>query len=152
MPIVETTEDNIFENKINVILKKIRSGFEINQYVVVSEKELFNKKDSNYSYNNKFRMGNRIKDIRKLKKGDFIVHYVHEIGIYQGIKTLNKNGLMRDYILLEYKDNDKLYVPVEKIDLISKYSSNEGALPKLNKLGSSEWKKQNKELKIESKK
>lgn len=141
LPIVETTEDNIFENKINVILKKIRSGFEINQYVVVSEKELFNKKDSNYSYHNKFRMGNRIKDIRKLKKGDFIVHYVHGIGIYQGIKTLNKNGLMRDYILLEYKDNDKLYVPVEKIDLISKYSSNEGAFPKLNKLGSSEWKK-----------
>lgn len=141
LPIVETTVDNVLENKINVVLKKIRSGFEIDQYIVVSEKELFNKKDSNYVYHNKFRMGNRIKDISKLKKGDFIVHYVHGIGIYQGIKTLNKNGLMRDYILLEYKDKDKLYVPVEKIDLISKYSSNEGAIPRLNKLGSSEWKK-----------
>ena len=119
----------------------MNNGFIFEKYIVISEKELFNKKDTNYIYKAKFRMGNKIRDINKLEKGDYIVHYIHGIGIYQGIKTLNKNGLERDYIMLEYKDHDKLYVPVEKIDLISKYSSKEDYTPVINKLGSSEWAK-----------
>ena len=57
------------------------------------------------------------------------------------MKTITKNGLNKDYLQLEYKGGDKLYIPVEKIDMISKYSSKEGYEPKLNKLGTSEWTK-----------
>ena len=141
LPIVETSIDNIIENKINIVVQKMNSGFEFDNYIVISEKELFNKKDISYIYKTKFRMGNKIRDINKLEKGDYIVHYVHGIGIYQGIKTLKKNGMERDYIMLEYKNHDKLYVPVEKIDLISKYSSKEDHTPTINKLGSTEWAK-----------
>ena len=141
LPIVETSIDNIIENKINIVVQKMNSGFEFDNYIVISEKELFNKKDISYIYKTKFRMGNKIRDINKLEKGDYIVHYVHGIGIYQGIKTLKKNGMERDYIMLEYKNRDKLYVPVEKIDLISKYSSKEDHTPTINKLGSTEWSK-----------
>ena len=64
-----------------------------------------------------------------------------KIGIYNGIKTLNHGNLIKDYIEVVYAGNDKLYIPVEKIDLISKYSGNEGVMPKINKLGGSDWNK-----------
>ena len=141
LDVISTTENEIYENRINIIVKKMNSGFEINNYYVITEKELFNKKEIDYIYRNKYRIGSKIKDITKLKRGDFVVHIYYGIGIYQGIKTLNKNGLEKDYILILYKNDDKLYVPVEKIDLLSKYSSQDGHQPKLNKLGSSEWTK-----------
>ena len=86
-------------------------------------------------------MGTKIRDINKLNPGDYIVHSAYGIGQYIGLKTLTKNGLKKDYLEIVYRDNDKLYIPVEKLELISKYSSNEGLKPRLNKLGSSEWEK-----------
>ncbi len=139
--IVLTNENDIIDNKINIIVKSIKSGFEYKNYVVISEEELYNKKSLQFKYKTNFKIGSKIKDINKLNVGDYIVHYAHGIGRYIGIKTLNKNGFKKDYLELEYKDGDKLYIPVEKIELISKYSSNEGIVPKINKLGSSEWQK-----------
>lgn len=139
--IILTNENEIFKNKINVIQKNILSGFQIDEYVLISEAEIFNKKNVNLKYNSNFRYGTKIRDINKLNIGDYIVHNLYGIGRYLGLKTLTKNGLKKDYIMLEYKDQDKLYIPVEKIELISKYSSNDGVLPKINKLGSTEWEK-----------
>ncbi len=139
--VIITSIDNIIENKINLVVKKINNGYIIGNFVVVSEKELFNKKESGIAYKSNFKMGSKIRDINKLNIGDYVVHFTHGIGIYRGIKTLTKNGLKKDYITIEYKDADKLYIPVEKLELISKYSSNEGAEPKINKLGGTEWAK-----------
>ena len=138
--IVLTNENNIFDDKINLIIKKINSGFIINDYCVISENEIFNKK-TDYKYKNKFRLGTKIRDLNKLNIGDFVVHSAHGIGRYCGIKTLIKNGLKKDYLTVEYKDSDKLYIPVEKMDFINKYSAKEGMIPKLNKLGTTEWQK-----------
>lgn len=139
--IVITNEEDIIDNKINIIIKNISSGYIIDNYVIISEKELYNKKEINYTYKSKFRFGNKVRDINKLEIGDYIVHNVHGIGIYCGIKTLVKNGLKKDYLQLEYKGQDKLYIPVEKLELISKYSASDGTAPKLNKLGGTEWQK-----------
>ncbi len=139
--VIITNINNIIENKINLVVKKINSGYIIKNFVVVSEKELFNKKESGIAYKSHFKMGTKIRDINKLNIGDYVVHVTHGIGIYKGIKTLTKNGLKKDYIMLEYKDADKLYIPVEKLELINKYSSNEGIVPKINKLGGTEWAK-----------
>ena len=139
--IIFTNENNIDESKINVIVKRITKGFKYNKLVVISESELFNKKISNYNYKTNFKMGSKVKDITKLENGDYIVHNMYGIGIYRGIKTLNKNGLTKDYLCLEYMNDDKLYIPVENIDMISKYASKEGVKPKINKLNSSEWEK-----------
>ena len=136
-----TNELQIFENKINLIVKKIVQGFVFDKYVVISENEIFGKKNTNVKYKSKFKLGNKIRNINKLQLGDYIVHNTHGIGRYIGMKTLEKNGLKKDYLTIEYKDNDKLYIPVEKIDLISKYSANDGIVPKLNKLGTLEWEK-----------
>ena len=71
--------------------------------------------------------------------GDYVVHNVHGIGIYNGIKKLTVNGLDKDYIEVFYQGKDKLYIPVEKIDNLSKFSGKEGTVPKINKLGGTEW-------------
>lgn len=139
--VIFTNEDAIVDNKINVIIKNITSGYIIGKYVVVSEKELFNKKSVNAVYKTNFKIGTKVRDINKLEIGDYIVHNVHGIGIYCGIKTLTKNGLKKDYLQLEYKGGDRLYIPVERLELITKYSASDGAIPKLNKLGGTEWQK-----------
>jgi len=139
--VVISSISEIVDNKINLVVKRINSGYIIGNYVVVSEKELFNKKESGVAYKSNFKMGSKIRDINKLNIGDYVVHVVHGIGIYRGIKTLTKNGLKKDYLTIEYKGEDKLYIPVEKLEFINKYSSNEGAVPKINKLGGTEWTK-----------
>ncbi len=137
---VFTNINQIFDKKTNVVVFNINEGFIFNDYVFISENEIFNKKNT-IPYKTNFKYGTKIKDISKLEIGDYIVHNIHGIGKYLGLKTINKNGLTKDYLQLEYKDGDKLYIPVEKIDLISKYSSNDGYIPKINKLGTSDWTK-----------
>ena len=139
--IVITSLNEIIDNKINLVVKKINYGYSIGNFIVISEKELFNKKELNNAYKSNFKIGSKIRDINKLNIGDYVVHVAHGIGIYRGIKTLTKNGLKKDYLTIEYKGEDKLYIPVEKLEFINKYSSNEGAVPKINKLGGTEWQK-----------
>ena len=136
---VITNESQIFKDKVNLIVKPIESGFIFGDYIVISEKELFNKSTNKIKYKNNFKYSTKIRDINKLEIGDYVVHNVHGIGRYLGIKTLTKNNLKKDYLVIEYKGNDKLYIPVERIELISKYSANGGVEPKLNKLGGTEW-------------
>lgn len=138
---VFTNINEIYENKINIVVFKINEGFKFNNYIFISEDEIFNKNSKVIPYKTNFKYGTRIKDVSKLEIGDYIVHNIHGIGRYLGMKTITKNGLNKDYLQLEYKGGDKLYIPVEKIDMISKYSSKEGYGPKLNKLGTSEWTK-----------
>lgn len=101
----------------------------------------FIKKNTKIRYKNNFQYGAKIRDINKLSVGDYVVHNVHGIGKYLGIKTLIQNNLKKDYLIIEYKGGDKLYIPVEKIELISKYSTNDNLEPKINKLGGNEWSK-----------
>ena len=138
--LVFTNENEIFPGKLNIIVKKINGGFITDDYIVITEKELWGKNEEN-SYRTKFKYGTRIKDITKLEIGDYVVHGIHGIGRYDGLKTIIKNGLKKDYLTITYRDNDKLYIPVEKLDLITKYSSGDSSIPKLNKLGSHEWQK-----------
>ena len=139
--IVFTNLNELYKDKINVVVFEFNEGFIFNNYAVISEKEIFNKKDSHVAYKTNFKYGTRIKNINKLEIGDYVVHNTHGIGRYCGIKTIAKNGLNKDYLTVEYKGGDKLYIPVEKIDLITKYSSKEGFEPRINKLGSTEWEK-----------
>ena len=74
--------------------------FKFNNYVFISEQEIFNRKNNNYVYKTNFKIGTKIRDISKLEVGDYIVHIAHGIGRYLGIKSLEKGGLKKDYILL----------------------------------------------------
>ena len=82
-----------------------------------------------------------MRDWNKLNIGDYVVHSAHGVARYAVIKTVSKNGIDKDYLTLEYAGNDKLYISVEKIEFLHKYSSKEGTAPKINKLGGTEWAK-----------
>lgn len=136
-----TDEENLEKGKVNIILKEMNQGFMYEDKVVLTSKELFSYQSVRKKYKTHFKYASKIKDLNKLEVGDYVVHAVNGIGIYNGIKTLNHGNLIKDYIEVVYAGNDKLYIPVEKIDLISKYSGNEGVMPKINKLGGSDWNK-----------
>ena len=124
----------------NIIKEKLTKGFIIDNIVCISENDIGN--HVTYSkYQNNLHIGKKIKSYNDLQKGDYIVHINHGIGIYNGLFTLTKDGITKDYIQLLYDGNDKLYVPVEKINTIYKYSGKDSLKPKINKLNSISWAK-----------
>ncbi len=81
-----------------------------------------------------------ISDLSDLKVGDYVVHVDHGIGLYKGLRQLSVEGATRDFMLLTYQDEAKLYVPLERLDLVEKYrSGGEGARPVLDRLGGTTW-------------
>jgi len=80
-----------------------------------------------------------ISDFRDLKPGDYVVHVDHGIGIFNGLKTIGLQEGSKEFVLLTYQDDAKLYVPVERLDLIQKYSSMGGTRPSLDRLGGTSW-------------
>ena len=79
----------------------------------------------------------------ELREGDYIVHSVHGIGIFDGIVRRDMQGVVKDYIKIKYAGHDVLYVPVTQLDLVSKYigGSSDEVKVKINKMGSPEWQK-----------
>lgn len=136
-----TTPINILKNRINIIQLELNKGFIYNDLILLTETELFNKKVNHAKYKTKFKYSSKIKNINSLEIGDYIVHSLHGIGVYNGIKTLKQGDYLKDYLEILYQGKDKLYIPVEKIELISKYTGKEGIAPKINKLGGTEWQK-----------
>lgn len=125
----------------HIIMKELEHGFILGKYVIISENDIEDVKVTYGVYKNNFHVGKKIKDFNQLEKGDYVVHISHGIGIYQGITTLSVRGVQKDFLTIYYEGTDKIYVPVEKIDLIYKYTCKDGVKPKLNKLGSTNWEK-----------
>ena len=137
---LETDFDNIKNNAINLVDFPMSEGFIYGDYVFISQKEIFKEKITK-KYKTSFKYSSKINDINKLNIGDYVVHIIHGIGIYNGIKNISFDGVEKDYIEVLYLDKDKIYIPVEKIDNLSKFSSKDGVAPKVNKLGGTEWQK-----------
>ncbi len=82
-----------------------------------------------------------LSDFRDLQVGDYVVHVEHGIGQYQGLKEINQGDGNAEFMLLEYAEGARLYVPLTRLDLVQKYRSSEGAKPALNHLGTAAWAK-----------
>ena len=141
MKVVESSFDSIRLGEVNIVENELNQGFIYDNFVVLTSNELFQKVESKKKYNTKFKYSTAIQDINKLEVGDYVVHNVHGIGVYNGIKSLTLNDVTKDYLEVLYQGTDKIYIPVEKIHLLSKYSGREGLVPKVNKLGGSDWQK-----------
>ncbi|HIT24335.1 MAG TPA: transcription-repair coupling factor, partial [Candidatus Faecimonas intestinavium] len=141
MKVVETDFDHIIPDEVNLVSTPLKAGFVYQNYVFLTANELFLVKEKQKKYRTKFKYSSSISDINKLSVGDYVVHNIHGIGVYNGIKTLSLSGVQKDYVEVLYQGEDKLYIPVEKIDLLNKYTGKEGYAPKVNKLGGSEWEK-----------
>ena len=82
-----------------------------------------------------------LSDFRDLQVGDYVVHVEHGIGQYQGLKEINQGDGNAEFMLLEYAEGARLYVPLTRLDLVQKYRSAEGVKPALNHLGTAAWAK-----------
>ncbi len=86
--------------------------------------------------------GSEIHSLSELSPGDYVVHAAHGIGLYEGIRQMNVQGVVKDYLKLQYDKGDTLYVPVTQLDLVSKYiGTKEEVKVKLHRLGGQEWQK-----------
>ncbi|EJY95909.1 transcription-repair coupling factor [Staphylococcus arlettae] len=122
----------------------LSEGFELPymQLVVVTERELFKSKQKKKRKQQKtLSNAEKIKSYQDLKVSDYVVHVHHGVGRYLGVETLEVGGVHKDYIKLQYKGTDQLFVPVDQMDQVQKYVASEDKSPKLNKLGGTEWKK-----------
>jgi transcription-repair coupling factor (superfamily II helicase) len=82
-----------------------------------------------------------LRTLRELQPGDFVSHIDHGVGVYSGLQKLDVNGKLQEAVRIIYKDSDILYVNINSLHKISKYTGKEGTVPKVNKLGSDAWSK-----------
>ncbi len=88
-----------------------------------------------------------LKELRELQIGDFVVHVDHGVGRFSGLTKVEENGRVQESVRIVYKDNDMLFVSIHSLHKISKYTGQEGAAPKISKLGSPEWENKKKKVK-----
>ena len=136
--------DSIEYGEAVITFGNLVKGFECPDFKVsvISDKEVFGeaKKVLPKKKNKKKGVG-KITSFTELKPGDYVVHANHGIGVFKGIKQIDVAGNTRDYLDIVYDKGDKLYVPVDQLDLVQKYIGSEGNTPKINKLGGTEWQK-----------
>ncbi|MBC8034813.1 MAG: transcription-repair coupling factor [Chitinophagaceae bacterium] len=82
-----------------------------------------------------------LRTLRELQPGDYVTHIDHGLGIYSGLQKIETNGRVQEAVRIFYKDNDILYVNINSLHKISKYTGKEGTVPKVNKIGSDAWQK-----------
>ena len=141
LPIVDKNE--ISEGKSQIVVAGYTSGFSLPsvKLVYLTERELFNKRPQRKKRIKTLENAQRLRNYTELKPGDYVVHVNHGIGRFEGIKTLENNGVKRDYITITYQHGDQLFVPADQLSLVQKYVASEGKTPHINKLGGSEWAK-----------
>ena len=141
IPIV--AKDDLVEGQTQIIVDSFASGFTLpkNNLVYLTEHELFNKTSHHRRRVKTLENAQRLRNYNELKPGDYVVHVNHGIGRFEGIKTLENNGVKRDYITITYQHGDQLFVPADQLKLVQKYVASEGKTPHVNKLGGSEWAK-----------
>src|SRR6201997_1630962 len=110
---------------------------------VFGARDLFDESDlvASRPQRSKSKVSAFLSDFRDLQVGDYVVHVEHGIGQYQGLKEINQGDGNAEFMLLEYAEGARLYVPLTRLDLIQKYRSSEGAKPALSHLGTQAWAK-----------
>ncbi len=127
--------------EVMVTYGNLRNGFEYPhiKFVVIAESDIFGREKKKTKKKSTYQ-GNRIQSFQELSYGDYVVHENHGLGIYRGIEKIESNRVVKDYIKLEYAGSGVLYVPATGLDVLQKYADADAAKkPKLNKLGSVEW-------------
>jgi len=131
-----------------IAIGSVGTGFKApgSALVIISEEEVFGERVKRRAPPSK-RLEAFLTQLQDLSMGDAIVHAHHGIGLYRGIQRVTVDGVESDFLLLEYRGGDKLYLPVRRMDLVSKYHGVEGTAPELDKLGGTNWERTKKRVK-----
>ena len=126
-----------------IVVGELLEGFEaeVENLILFGDHDLFDESDLlARPAKSKAKTASFISDFRELKPLDYVVHVDHGIGQFLGVKQMVSEGLTREFMILNYYGDAKLYVPLERLDLIQKHSSGgSGARPQLDKLGGTTW-------------
>ena len=124
---------------VNIQVGRLINGFELaaSSLVVVTEKDIFG--HAKRRAIRKQGKDEKLAHFRDIKPGDYVVHAAHGIGKYIGVETLDVGGIHKDYLHIKYGGDDKLYVPTEQVNLLQKYIGAEGEVPRLHRMGGTEW-------------
>ncbi len=108
---------------------------------VISEEEIFGRRSHRQKKTGRQRARQLMTSLAELKNNDYVVHADHGIGRYLGLTHLQTGTIEGDFLNLQYAGNDKLYLPIERIEKVQKYIGGEGYTPKLDKMGGQGWEK-----------
>jgi len=122
-------------------------GFRLGNVSLYTESDVFGKLHVHRRHRRRRRRQISLRDLRALKIGDFIVHEDYGIGIFMGLEKIQVAGAWQECVLIEYEKGDKLYVGLQNLHLLSKYSAGEGSKAKLSRLGSDKWQQQKERVK-----
>ena len=145
----EMLKDELQKNdRLQVITCDLHEGFidHRQKLAVILDREVFNRKRRDRSGF----LGEQTQPLEgmlDIRDGEFIVHIEHGIGIYRGIEKLTTGGAEKDFVKIEYRDGDEIYIPVDQINLLQRYVGHESRRPRIDKLGSGTWKKVREQVK-----
>jgi transcription-repair coupling factor (superfamily II helicase) len=108
-------------------------------FVLITEDDIFGKKRIRRIKRTSRDLKTEVITPEELKKGEIVVHMEHGVGRYEGLFNLTVNSISQDFIRIVYQDEDKLYLPVDRIEMIGKYIGVDGYTPVLDKIGSKTW-------------
>lgn len=138
----EDLDRELQNGEIMVTHGSLHKGYEypMIKFAVISESDIFGR-EKKKKRKHKVYEGRAIQSFSDLNIGDYVVHENNGLGIYRGIEKLEIDRTVKDYMKIEYADGGNLYILATQVDVIQKYAGSEAKQPKLNKLGSPEWKK-----------
>jgi transcription-repair coupling factor (superfamily II helicase) len=140
VPFDENNQSDVTKPGIRVVVQPLERGFVLPslKLAVLAESDVTGRRRAHRRARPRPRRGSE-GFFEDLKPGDYVVHHQHGVGKYGGMVKRAIGGVERDYLLLEYRGNDKLYVPSDQIDAVRHYTGGES--PTLSKLGGSDWQK-----------
>ena len=135
--------DAIIPQASQLIVGGLAHGFQFvdEKIVYITESEIYQKKIKRKIRRQNISNAERLKNYNELEKGDYVVHQVHGIGQYLGIETIEISGVHRDYVSIQYQNGDRISIPVDQIQMLSKYVASDGKTPKINKLNDGRFQK-----------
>jgi len=139
LPVLSSMSPATKEKEWGIVIGPLRRGFRTNSIILLTEEEIVGPKKRviKKKWEGVDEFLNSFKD---LAVGEYVVHIEHGIGVYRGIRKLKVGDYEKDFLLIEYQDDDRLYVPIDSLELVQKYIGGEKAQPKIDKLGSMRWK------------
>lgn len=134
-------KSDFIDSTVHICLGTLNNGFELPQanLAVLTEKDIFGRQKKRALP--RVAKGEKITYFRDINIGDYVVHVNHGIGKYIGVETIEVGGINRDYLHIRYGGDDKLFVPTDQVHLLQKYIGSEGDVPRLHKMGGTEWTK-----------
>lgn len=126
-----------------IVRGHLSEGFRLPEahVVLMTFDEIFGTRKRQPSAATKSHPSHFLTSLSELKQNDFVVHLDHGIGIYRGLKFLSVAGVEGEFLHLEYEAGDRLYLPVDRINMVQKYIGGDGAQPTLDRLGGTTWEK-----------